>query len=157
MLSKISQISLEKCMRWSLFLRKLQALRHANSFKKVFSTGIFLWNWQDFQALFFTEHFRWLVFKLSNSNILFKDFSGIPLRHSKSLVTCNPRNDKLNLKMYSLTKDFSVTRPGEAGFYVVRNKSAKRILNSWGFGGRCEPPSGSLRNIECLCKICKIS
>ena len=34
------------------------------------------------RALFYTEHLRWLVFKISNSNILFKDFSGIPL-------TCN--------------------------------------------------------------------
>ena len=58
---------------------------------------------------FFTEHFRWLVFKISNSNILFKDFSGIPLRHSKSLITCNSHNDKLTLKVYSLTKNFSVT------------------------------------------------
>ena len=76
--------------------------------KKDSNTGIFLWNWQDFQALLFTEHFLWLVLKISNSNILFKDFSVIPLKHSKSLITCNPHNDKLNLKMYSLTKNVSV-------------------------------------------------
>ena len=98
MLSKISQISLKKKMCWSLFLRKLQAFRPANLFKKDSNTGIFLWNWQDFQTLFFPEHFWWLFFKISNSNILFKDFSGIPLRHSKSLITCNSHNDKLNLK-----------------------------------------------------------
>ena len=63
-----------------------------------------------FSSTYFTEHFRWLVFKISDTNILFKDFLGIPLRHSKSLiVTCNSHNDKLNFKMYSLTKTFSVT------------------------------------------------
>ena len=35
-----------------------------------------------FKSSFFTEHVRCLAFKISNSNILFKDFSGIPL-------TCN--------------------------------------------------------------------
>ena len=61
-----------------------------------------------FPSTFFTEHFRWLVFKISNSVILLKDFSGISLRHSKSLITCNSHNDKVNLKIYSLTKNFSV-------------------------------------------------
>ena len=29
-----------------------------------------------FSSTFFTEHFQWVVFKISNSNILLKDFSG---------------------------------------------------------------------------------
>ena len=75
MLSKISQISLEKYMCWSLFLRKLQALRPANLLKRDSNRVIFLWNWQDFQEhFFFTEHLRWLVVKTSNSNKLFKRF-----------------------------------------------------------------------------------
>ena len=75
MLSKISQISLEKYMCWSLLLRKIQALRPANLLKRDSNTVIFLWNWQDFQEhFFFTEHLRWLVFKTSNSNKLFKRF-----------------------------------------------------------------------------------
>ena len=57
-----------------------------------------------FSSAFFTEYFRWLVFKISNSNILFKGFSGIPPRRTKSLITCNSHNDKLNSKIYSLTK-----------------------------------------------------
>ena len=63
-----------------------------------------------FSSTFFTDYMGWLVFKISNSNILFKDFSGIPLRHSKSLITCNSHNDKLNLKMHSLTKNFFCNR-----------------------------------------------
>ena len=53
---------------------------------------------------FFTEHFRCLVFKASNTNTLLKDFSAIPLTHNWSLITCNSHNDKLYLKMHSLTK-----------------------------------------------------
>ena len=55
-LLKISQISLEKYMCWSLFLRKLQALRPANLLKRNPNTGIFLWNWQDFQKHFFLQN-----------------------------------------------------------------------------------------------------
>ena len=62
-LSKISQISLEKYMCWSLYLRKLQALRLANLLKRDSNTGIFLWNKQDFQELFFYKHLRWLFLK----------------------------------------------------------------------------------------------
>ena len=65
---------------------------------------------ERFSSTLFREHFRWLVFKISNSNILFKDFSRTPLRHSKSLITCNSHNDKLNLKMHSLTKNFFCNR-----------------------------------------------
>ena len=57
------------------------------------------------RTLFFTEHLLWLFFKISNSNNLFKYFSVIPLKHNKSLITCNSHNDKLNLKMHSLTKN----------------------------------------------------
>ena len=34
------------------------------------------------RALFFTEHLHCLVFTISNSNNIFKDFSGIPLTHN---------------------------------------------------------------------------
>ena len=105
-LLKISKISLEKYMCWSLFLRKLQAPRPANLLKRNPNTGIFLWNWQDFQKHFFLQNTSggWFL-KKNNSNILFKDFSGIPLTHNKSLITCNSHSDKLNLKMHSLTKN----------------------------------------------------
>ena len=97
-------------MRWSLFLRKLQAFRPANLLKKRHQHRYFPVKLARFSSIvFFTEHLRWLVFKISNSNILFKNFLGVPLRHSKSLITFNSHNDKLNLKMYSLTKNFSVT------------------------------------------------
>ena len=46
---------------------------------------------------------RWLVFKISNSKIPFKDFSGIPLTHNKPRITCNSHNYKLNLKMHPKT------------------------------------------------------
>ena len=52
------------------------------------------------RALFLKEQYR-----TSNSNNLLKDFSGTPLTHNKSLITCNSHNDKLNLKMHSLTKN----------------------------------------------------
>ena len=86
-------------------LRKLQALTLANLLKRDSNRDIFLWNWQDFQELFFTVHLRWLVFKISNSNILFKDFSGIPVTYNQSFTTCNSHNDKLYLKMHSFTKN----------------------------------------------------
>ena len=128
MLSKISQFSLEKYMCWSFFLRKLKALGPANLLNRDFNTGIFLWNWQDFQSLSFTEHFQWLVLKISNSNILFKDFSGIPLRHSKSLITYNSHNDQLNLRMYSLTKNFSVTDVEQTRRDLINNFNNFAVL-----------------------------
>ena len=42
------------------------------------------------------KHSRCLVFKISNSNILFKKFSGIAFTHNKSLITFNSHNDKLD-------------------------------------------------------------
>ena len=98
-LLKISQISLEKYMCWSLFLRKLQALRPANLLKRNPNTGIFLWNWQDFQKHFFLQNTSggWFL-KKNNSNILFKDFSGIPLTHNKSLNTCNSQVTNFKLE-----------------------------------------------------------
>ena len=44
---------------------------------------------------FSTEQFRWLLFKIRNSNNLFKDVSAISLTHNQSLITCNSDNDKL--------------------------------------------------------------
>ena len=43
-----------------------------------------------FSSTFLTEHFRWLAFKISKNNILLKDFSGVPLRYSKSTAILSP-------------------------------------------------------------------
>ena len=103
-LSEISEISLEKYMCWTLFLRKLQAIMPANLLERDSNTGISSKIGKIFRITFFTVHLRRLVFKISNSNILFKYFSGIPITHNKSLITCNSHND-IKLKMHSLTKD----------------------------------------------------
>ena len=80
-LKNFSQISLEKYMCWSLFLRKLQAVRLANLLKADSNTSISLSNWRDAPALFSIDtYLRQLVFKISNSNILSKDFSRIPVK-----------------------------------------------------------------------------
>ena len=60
MLLKISQISLEKCLLWSLFSESL-ALRPATLLKRDSNTSVFLGNL--------------LLCKISNSNNLFKNFS----------------------------------------------------------------------------------
>ena len=44
---------------------------------------------------FSTEQLWWLLFKIRNSNNLFKDVSLISLTHNQSLMTCNSHNDKL--------------------------------------------------------------
>ena len=38
---------------------------------------------------------KFAFFKISNNSNLFEDFSAISLAHNKSLITCNPHNDKL--------------------------------------------------------------
>ena len=71
----------------------LQALRPCNFFKKrlkhKYSPVQFL------RTLSSTEQLRWLLFKIRNSNNLFKDVSAISLTHNQSLMTCNSDNDKL--------------------------------------------------------------
>ena len=47
------------------------------------------------RAPFSTEQLLSLLFKVSNSNTLFKDVSAISLTHSQSLITCNSHNNKL--------------------------------------------------------------
>ena len=61
------------------FSRKLQTLRPENSSKRDSNTDIFLLNCQDFQELVFYRAPQVAGFKISNSNVLFKDFSRIPL------------------------------------------------------------------------------
>ena len=55
------------------------------------------------RTLFSTEHLRWLIFKIRNSNNLFKDVSAISLTHSQSLITYNSHNDKLIWKSNPFT------------------------------------------------------
>ena len=87
----MSQILLEKFM--SLFfnaLRKLQVLRPANLLKRDFSTVFSFETGKIFNSSFSTEHLRWVVLKTTNSNILFKDFSGIPpLQGYAQLISYN--------------------------------------------------------------------
>ena len=73
---KISQISPEKYMCWSLFLRKLQALRPANLLKRNSNTGIFLWNWQDFQKHYFLQNTSGDWFKKKTVTFCSKIFQG---------------------------------------------------------------------------------
>ena len=40
------------------------------------------------------------LFKISNSNNLFKQFSAISLKHNKSLIICSSHNDKKNAFTY---------------------------------------------------------
>ena len=47
------------------------------------------------------------------------------------------------LVQFGWQKFFRYSQAGRSGFYVVQNKSAKQILNSWGFCGHCELPSRS--------------
>ena len=47
------------------------------------------------RALCSTEQFRWLLFKISNSNDLFKDVSVVSLTQNQSLITCNSHSDKI--------------------------------------------------------------
>ena len=106
-LSNISKILLEKYMCWSLFLRKLEALSPANLLKRDSNTGISCEIAKIFKSFFLTEHLRQLVFKISNSNILFNVFSGIPVHnpsYAQLISACNSHNDKLYLTMHSLTK-----------------------------------------------------
>ena len=46
------------------------------------------------RTLFSTEQLQWLLFKIRNSNNLFKDVSGI-FYAQPSPMSCNPDNDKL--------------------------------------------------------------
>ena len=106
MLSNISQISLEKYLCWSLFLRKLQAFRPANLLKRDSNTGTFVWNWQDFQELFCYRTPPMVAFKISNTNILFKDFSGIPA-HNTSCAQLISYNLKL-AQWQTISKNASI-------------------------------------------------
>ena len=53
---------------------------------------------------FSTEQIRWMLFKISNLNNLFKDASAISLTHNQSLITCNSHNSKLIRKCIHLPK-----------------------------------------------------
>ena len=57
-----------------------------------------------FKSTLFTKHLRWLLFKRSNSNNLFKDFLPISLTHKKSLIICTSQNEKLISKCLQLPK-----------------------------------------------------
>ena len=57
-----------------------------------------------FKTTFLTEHLRWLGFKISNSNNMFKDFFR-DTSYGQQISPCNSINDKLNLKMHLLTKN----------------------------------------------------
>ena len=70
---------------FATFTRKIHVLEP--HFKKASNTGILCEISKIFKSTFFTEYLRWLVFKISNSNSLLKDFSGIPLTHSIFLIT----------------------------------------------------------------------
>ena len=73
----------------------LQALRSAtcNCIKKRLQHKCF--SVKFLGPSFSIEQLTWLLFKISNSNRLFKDASAISLRHNQSLITCNSHNDKL--------------------------------------------------------------
>ena len=64
---------------------------------------------ESFKNTFFTEYLRWLIFKTSNSNNLFKYLSAIFLTHNKSLITCDSHNDKITQKCIHLPKICSHT------------------------------------------------
>ena len=68
----ISQISLEKCLCWSLFLKKA-GLQVCNFIKKRLQHRCFL--------------VKFTLFKISNSFTLFKDFLAMCLTHNTSLIT----------------------------------------------------------------------
>ena len=56
---------------------------------------------------FSTEQLRWLLFKISNCNNMFKDVSAISLTRNQSLIACNSHNDKLVWKSIHLPKPCS--------------------------------------------------
>ena len=104
-LLNISQISLEKMHVLEYLFKKASGRQVCKFIKKRPSHRYFPVEFARFsKALSFTEPLQWLVFKISNSINLLKDFSGICLMYKRSLITCNSHSDELNLKMHSLTK-----------------------------------------------------
>ena len=82
----------------------LQALRPANLLKRSSNKSVFFV--KSIRTPFSTGQLRWL-FKIRNSNNLFKDVSAISLTHNQSLITCNSHNDKLIWKCIHLPKTCS--------------------------------------------------
>ena len=56
------------------------------------------------RTTFCTEQLQWLLFKISNINNLFKDFSAISRMQNQPLITCNSHNDKPIWKCIHLPK-----------------------------------------------------
>ena len=77
------------------------------------------------RTLFSTEQLGWLLFKIRNSNNLFKDVSAISLTHNQSLITCNSHNDKLIWKCIHLPKTCS-----DKAFFVADLEQTLFFLRS---------------------------
>ena len=90
-----------KQLRWNFFLINLKALSPATLLKKSPTQWISCEICEIFKKTFFYSAPR-LLFKISNSNNLFKDFLGC-LLHNKSLIICYLNNDKLTWKYIHLS------------------------------------------------------